>query len=38
LRLSLKRQEIFAVQLRALARAAVHGKLKVMFTMVTVPA
>jgi phosphotransferase system enzyme I (PtsI) len=38
LRLSLKRPEIFAVQLRALARAAVHGKLKVMFPMVTVPA
>jgi phosphoenolpyruvate-protein phosphotransferase (PTS system enzyme I) len=38
LRLSLKRPEIFAVQLRALARAAVYGKLKVMFPMVTVPA
>jgi phosphoenolpyruvate-protein phosphotransferase (PTS system enzyme I) len=38
LRLSLKRPEIFAVQLRALARAAVHGNLKVMFPMVTVPA
>ncbi|MBV8653657.1 MAG: phosphoenolpyruvate--protein phosphotransferase [Alphaproteobacteria bacterium] len=38
LRLSLKRPEIFAVQLRALARAAVHGRLKVMFPMVTVPA
>ena len=38
LRLSLKRPEIFAVQLRALARAAVHGKLRVMFPMVTVPA
>lgn len=38
LRLSLKRPDIFAVQLRALARAAVHGRLKVMFPMVTVPA
>jgi phosphoenolpyruvate-protein phosphotransferase (PTS system enzyme I) len=38
LRLCLKRPEVFAVQLRALARAAVHGKLKVMFPMVTLPA
>jgi phosphoenolpyruvate-protein phosphotransferase (PTS system enzyme I) len=38
LRLCLKRPEIFAVQLRALARAAVHGTLKVMFPMVTLPA
>jgi phosphoenolpyruvate-protein phosphotransferase (PTS system enzyme I) len=38
LRLCLKRPEIFRVQLRALARAAVHGRLKVMFPMVTVPA
>jgi phosphotransferase system enzyme I (PtsI) len=38
LRLSLKRPEIFAVQLCALARAAVSGNLKVMFPMVTVPA
>jgi phosphotransferase system enzyme I (PtsI) len=38
LRLSLRHPEIFAVQLRALARAAVHGNLKVMFPMVTVPA
>ena len=38
LRLSLKRPEIFAVQLRALARAARAGNLKVMFPMVTVPA
>jgi phosphoenolpyruvate-protein phosphotransferase (PTS system enzyme I) len=37
LRLCLKRPEIFRVQLRALARAAVHGRLKVMFPMVTVP-
>jgi phosphoenolpyruvate-protein phosphotransferase (PTS system enzyme I) len=38
LRLSLRHPEVFAVQLRALARAAVHGNLKVMFPMVTVPA
>ena len=38
LRLSLRHPEIFTVQLRALARAAVHGNLKVMFPMVTVPA
>jgi phosphotransferase system enzyme I (PtsI) len=38
LRLSLRRPEIFTVQLRALARAAVHGNLKVMFPMVTAPA
>ncbi len=38
LRLCLKRPEIFSVQLRALARAAVQGKLKVMFPMVTLPA
>ena len=37
LRLCLARPEIFAVQLRALARAAVHGNLKVMFPMVTTP-
>lgn len=37
LRLSLMRPDIFAVQLRALARAAVQGNLKVMFPMVTVP-
>ena len=37
LRLCLVRPEIFAVQLRALARAAVHGNLKVMFPMVTTP-
>jgi len=36
-RLSLARREVFAVQLRALARAAVHGRLKVMLPMVTVP-
>ncbi len=38
LRLCLRHKEIFAVQLRALARAAVFGNLKVMFPMVTVPA
>jgi phosphotransferase system enzyme I (PtsI) len=35
LRLCLARPEIFTVQLRALARAAVRGNLKVMFPMVT---
>jgi phosphotransferase system enzyme I (PtsI) len=38
LRLCLRHPQIFAVQLRALARAAVHDNLKVMFPMVTVPA
>ena len=37
LRLCLARPEIFAVQLRALARAATRGNLKVMFPMVTAP-
>ena len=37
IRLSLSRPEIFRLQLRALARAAVHGALKVMLPMVTVP-
>ncbi|TGN88965.1 phosphoenolpyruvate--protein phosphotransferase [Bradyrhizobium yuanmingense] len=37
LRLCLARPEIFSVQLRALARAAVHGDLRVMFPMVTAP-
>jgi len=37
LRLSLKRPAIFATQLRALARAAALGDLKVMFPMVTAP-
>jgi phosphotransferase system enzyme I (PtsI) len=36
-RLSLERPDVFRVQLRALARAAVHGNLKVMLPMVTVP-
>jgi phosphoenolpyruvate-protein phosphotransferase (PTS system enzyme I) len=35
LRLSLRRPQIFAIQLRALGRAAVLGNLKVMFPMVT---
>jgi phosphotransferase system enzyme I (PtsI) len=38
IRLSLARPEIFRVQLRALARAAPLGPLKVMLPMVTVPA
>jgi phosphoenolpyruvate-protein phosphotransferase (PTS system enzyme I) len=38
LRLSLARPEIFTVQLRALARAAVGGNLKVMAPMVSTPA
>jgi phosphotransferase system enzyme I (PtsI) len=38
LRLCLARPELFKVQLRALARAAVRGNLKVMFPMVTVAA
>ena len=38
LRLCLARPDRFKVQLRALARAAVRGNLKVMFPMVTVPA
>ena len=37
LRLSLRRPQIFATQLRALGRAAVLGDLKVMFPMVTTP-
>src|SRR5882757_5006018 len=36
-RLSLRRPEVFRAQLRALARAAVVGNLKVMIPMVTVP-
>ena len=35
LRLSLAKPEIFRIQLRALARAAIHGNLKVMWPMVT---
>jgi phosphotransferase system enzyme I (PtsI) len=37
IRLSLSRPEVFRLQLRALARAAVHGRLKVMLPMVAVP-
>ena len=36
-RLSLRHPDVFRVQLRALARAAAHGALKVMVPMVTVP-
>jgi phosphotransferase system enzyme I (PtsI) len=38
IRLSLSRPEVFKVQLRALARAGVHGNLKIMLPMVSVPA
>jgi phosphotransferase system enzyme I (PtsI) len=38
IRLTLAQPKIFMSQLRALARAAVHGRLKVMIPMVTVPA
>jgi phosphoenolpyruvate-protein phosphotransferase (PTS system enzyme I) len=38
LRLCLAHPDVFLVQLRALARAAVRGNLKVMFPMVTTPA
>ena len=37
-RLSLSRPEVFAIQLRALARAAAGGEVKVMLPMVTKPA
>ncbi len=37
IRLSLARPDVFQVQLRALARAACHGRLKVMVPMVTTP-
>ena len=37
LRLSLRSPELFCTQLRALARAAVHGNLRVMLPMVTIP-
>jgi phosphotransferase system enzyme I (PtsI) len=36
-RLTLAREDVFKTQLRALARAAAHGPLKVMIPMVTVP-
>jgi phosphotransferase system enzyme I (PtsI) len=38
LRLSLKRPEVFRIQLRALCRAAAAGDLRIMLPMVTVPA
>jgi phosphotransferase system enzyme I (PtsI) len=38
IRLSLARPEVFRLQLRALARAAPRGNLKIMLPMVTVPA
>ena len=38
IRLSLRHPALFRTQLRALARAAVHGDLRVMLPMVTVPA
>ncbi len=37
LRLSLARPEVFRVQLRALARAAAHGAIRMMLPMVTMP-
>ena len=37
IRLSLGRPEVFMIQLRAMARAAAHGDVKVMLPMVTVP-
>jgi phosphotransferase system enzyme I (PtsI) len=37
IRLSLSHPDVFAVQLRALARAACHGALRIMLPMVTVP-
>jgi phosphoenolpyruvate-protein phosphotransferase (PTS system enzyme I) len=37
LRLSFARPDVFRIQLRALARAAVHGNVKIMLPMVTLP-
>ncbi|HZP19758.1 MAG TPA: phosphoenolpyruvate--protein phosphotransferase [Bauldia sp.] len=37
IRLSLARPDVFRVQLRAMARAAVHGNARIMLPMVTVP-
>ena len=38
IRLSLRHRALFRIQLRALARAAVHGNLRIMLPMVTIPA
>ena len=38
IRLSLRHPALFQIQLRALARAAAHGDLRIMLPMVTVPA
>jgi len=38
IRLTLARRDVFHTQLRALARAAPHGNLKIMLPMVTIPA
>lgn len=38
IRLALSRPDVFRPQVRALLRAAVHGRLKVMFPMVAIPA
>ena len=38
IRLSLRHPDLFQTQLRALARAAAHGDLRIMLPMVTVPA
>jgi phosphotransferase system enzyme I (PtsI) len=37
IRLSLARPEVFRIQLRALARAAMHGPIEVMLPMITIP-
>jgi phosphotransferase system enzyme I (PtsI) len=37
IRLTLARRDVFRTQLRALARAALHGNLKIMLPMVTIP-
>jgi phosphotransferase system enzyme I (PtsI) len=37
IRLSLARPEVFRLQLRALARAAMHGNVRIMLPMITVP-
>jgi phosphotransferase system enzyme I (PtsI) len=38
IRLSLRHPDLFQIQLRALARAAAHGEVRIMLPMVTVPA